>query len=370
MTGRHRRRSLRHVSEEASRGAVTEQALRARLGTGYVTVDDYLKLADLLTSDSRFQEAVELYEDALRQLKFTNVERARLAYQLGALLEGTAAGSRAEAARYARMALSYLSHEPDSFDVSLIRGLSYSVLAHGVWFVDPSAGEEAARSGIRWLQQVVQEYGMAADATPAYYELARLYNALRQPLFAIECCENYLRGDLDEASRIAGLTVLAEAQESAGRLEDAEATTEEVLHHTESSNAASPALYHTLGLIKLAQRQLPEARVAFEAALQSLQTLPPGPDPEMARALYWALVQLHFESGSFPETIITLRQLLAYYTEDVAGRRRVYLWLGDCYAKSGNVAEARRSYEEVLRSPDASDEEREAAREGLSTLSV
>jgi tetratricopeptide (TPR) repeat protein len=357
------------VSEEAS-GPVTEQALRGRLGTGYVTVDDYLELAGLLTRGSRFQDAVEIYQDGLRQLKFTNAERARLAYQLGALLEGAAVGTRAEAACYAKMALSYLTNAPDSFDVSLIRGLTYSVLAHGVWFVDRGAGEDAARLGIRWLQQVVQQYGTAANGTPAYYELARLYSALRQPLYAIECCENYLQGDLDDASRVAGLTVLAEAQESAGRLEDAESTTKEALRHTENSNAASPALYYTLGLTKLARKQLPEARAAFEAALRSLQTLPPGPDPEMARALYWALVQLHFELGNLSETISTLRQLLAHYAEDVAGRRRVYLWLGDCYTKSGNGAEARRCYEEVLSSSRASDEEREAAREGLSTLII
>jgi hypothetical protein len=58
----------------------------------------------------------------------------------------------------------------------------------------------------------------------------------------------------------------------------------------------------------------------------------------------------------------------AHYPEDSSGRRRAYLWLGDCHADLGMPAEARSDYEQVLASPGASDEERAAAHEGLAAL--
>jgi len=357
------------MGNRRSRPRLTEPELRARIDASLAAVDDYIELAEVLKRASRFQEAADIYERGLQAAHLTKLERASLACELGAVTEMASLGPRSRSAALAEQALAYLPDEPESCDVVLIRGLSYSVLAHAVWFSDRAAGEEAAHAGIRWLEQAVRDCRADVENTAAYYELARLHNALKEPLVAAEYCERYLRSDLDKPSRLAALTVLAEAQESAGQLDDAERTVHEALRWAGDDNRARPLLYQTLGLIALAREQWPKARDAFDEALHALLSIEPrDPDPEMVRHLYWALVQVHFKMGNRRDAIAALKQLLIYYDDDVSGRRRAYLWLGDCHADLSMRSEARRYYDEVLKSPRASDEERAAARDGLAAL--
>jgi tetratricopeptide (TPR) repeat protein len=353
------------VTEQANSGeSPSEPELRARIAAGSREATDYLELANLLANGSRFQEATSIYELGLR-LDFPNVEKARFAWELGSILE-TRIGARADARSFAHRALSLLADECESPDVLLLRGLSQSLLAHAVWFEDAGAGAEAARAGVHWLERVIQDHALDDAVTAAYYELARLHNALGEPDKAIGFCRGYLRAELGKRERLAALMVLAEALQLAGRMPEAESATQEALRHAEDDRGTLPNLYLTLGLIQRAGNRRDEARASFEAGLRLLREQPD--DWELTRTLYWHKAELHFEMGNLPEAVATLQQLLGYCPEDGIDRRRAHLWLGECHANLGRSAEARSHYEQVLISPGASSEERAAAREGLTAL--
>lgn len=348
-------------------GHPSEPELRARIAAGSRDATDYLALADLLKETSRFQEAAHIYEQAL-EIDLRNVDKARFAWELGSLIETGKMGRRADARSYADRALALLSDEGESRDVLLLRGLSQSLLAHAVWFEGPHAGAEAARLGVRWLEQVIRDYGHEDAVAIAYYELARLHNALGEPDKAIGFCRQYLRGELDKGERLAALMVLAEALESAGRMSEAESATREALGYAEEVKDALPNLYLTLALIQRAENRRIEARESLELALSALQDYPfPPADFELTRILYWRFAELHFEMGNFPEAASVLTKLLAEYAED-RHRQRALIWRAECYASMGQPEQARRDYEQILASAAASDEERATAREGLTEL--
>lgn len=343
---------------------LSEAELRARVAAGSPEPKDYLELAALLKVTARHHEAASLYKQGL-QLDLSKVDRARLAMELGSLLE-TGLGLRAEACSFAEQALSLLDEEVESRDVLLLRGFSESVRAHAMWLANASAGEEAGRAAVHWLERVARDYSYDPAAAPAYYELARLYNALGQPQRAIGRCQEYLRHGLGKHEQLAVLIVLAEALQLAGRLTEAETTTREAMRHADETPEALPTLYLSLGLVQRAGHHRAEVQASFETALRILRDH--GGDTELTRALYWRLAELHSEAGNQPEAAIALQQLVTHYPEDSTARRRAYLWLGDCYAAQGMRADARSYYEQVLASTQTSEEERSAAREALAAL--
>ncbi|HET6367995.1 MAG TPA: tetratricopeptide repeat protein, partial [Pseudomonadales bacterium] len=222
----------------------SEPELRAHIAGGSLDADDYLQLADLLKATSRFQEAGQVYQQALG-LDLEHVEKARVAWELGSLLE-TSMGQRASARMMAHLALSLLSKQPESGDVLLLRGLSQSLLAHSVWFEDADAGIRTAHLGVESLQRVIRQYSADPAMGVAHYEVARLYNALGDPESAIGACREYLRSEPDRRSRLAALSVLAEALELAGRLPEAEIAVREGLSCVENDKGMLPNLYLTL----------------------------------------------------------------------------------------------------------------------------
>jgi len=150
---------------------------------------------------------------------------------------------------------------------------------------------------------------------------------------------------------------------------EAEIAVREGLSCAENDKGTLPNLYLTLALIKKAENQPSEAVRSLEEALKALQE--PGAslrDPEMTIVILWRLAELHSEMSNQRAAAATLIQLLNHYPVDSSGRRRAQLWLGDSHANSGMLKEARKYYEQVLTSPQASDEEQAAARDGLAEL--
>ena len=355
------------MSESTFDRTRSEPELRARIAGGSLDADDYLELAELLKDASRFHEAVQVYEQAL-SLGLEHVDKARVAWELGSLLE-TSMGQRASPRMMAHLALSLLSEQPESGNVLLLRGLSQSLLAHSVWFEDADAGIRTAHLGVESLQRVIRQYSDDPAMGVAHYELARLYNALGDPESAIGACREYLRSEPDRRSRLAALSVLAEALELAGRLPEAEIAVREGLSCVENDKGMLPNLYLTLALIKKAENQPSEAVRNLEEALKALRELDAAlRDPEMMSVILWHLAELHSEMGNQRAAAATLTQILNHYPDDSSDRRRAQLWLGDSHANSGMLEEARKYYEQVLTSPQASDEDRAAARDGLAEL--
>jgi tetratricopeptide (TPR) repeat protein len=344
----------------------SEAELRARLAAGSRDAEDYIELTNLLKEASRYEEAVQIYEQALT-LEVSKIEKAKFAWALGEVHE--AMGNSADAARLARQTVALLSDEPLSGDTLLFRGLSYSLLARAIWFEDEAAGAEAARSGLQALEQFMAEHGDSPETTMAYYEAARLHNTLSNPGEAIGLCEKYLGSDPSPRDRLAALVIMSQAQQQAGRLAAVEQTVMEALRYAESDRGVLPNLYVTLGLARRDAGRPAEARQAFDEALRALEADPfLSQDRAFLRVIYENLADLHYEARNFAEAISLHERVLTEYPDDGSGRHRALISLGHCYAASGSPDRARWYYEQVLASPVVSDEYRRYAYDALAAL--
>lgn len=343
-----------------------EVGLRARIAAGSRDVDDYLELADLLQGVSRWDEALRIYEQA-RGLGLQNVAKAKLTVRLGSLHQNRM--DRKAAAAFAREALTLVRDEPDSVEVLLIRGCSQSVLAHALWVDDPEAGADGARIAVKWLERVIQEDNASRDAPTAYYEMARLHNALGNPGQAIRFSREYLRHDLDQCNRLAGKLVLADALVAIDHLLEAEAVIADAFRDAEAFGETPPTLYLLSGLVHQSAHRPAEARRAFEQALEIVQEDKYlSGDTEFVRTLNWHLADLDRNTGDYAHQVNVLHRLLRLYPEGHAEWHRILIWLGDCHARLGHAAEARRYYQQVIAASTASKAERDAARDGLAEL--
>lgn len=344
-----------------------EADLRARVAAGSPEAADYLELGNLLKSASRFEEAAGIYHEALR-LHLPSKEKARLAWELGELLDGVMNRGQ-EAVTLAREALSLLAAEPESLDTLLLRGLSYSLIARAVWFRDADAGRNAARQAIPLLERVIREHEEPDDVAMALNDAAWAYSALGDPNRAIELCQECLRRQPHPRRRLPALMTLAEALRLAGRFSEAEDAVMRALQYSSADPMTRPALHLTLGLIQRGANQLPAALGAFEQARTELQSRPLGAwDPELLRAIYGNLAELYYQGGDLAGAIGMIEQLLTQYPEASPDRPRILNWLGRCHEARGSYDEARRHYEQVLASPIAGDEDRADAQEGLAAL--
>ena len=343
-----------------------EVGLRARIAGGSRDVDDYLELADVLQGASRWDEALAIYEQA-RGLDLQNLAKAKLTTRLGLLHQHRM--DRKAAPAFAREALTLVRDEPDSVEVLLIRGCSQSVLAHALWVDDPEAGADEARVAVKWLERVIREDNTSRDATTACYEIARLHNALGNPDQAIIFSQEYLRHDLDQCNRLAGKLVLADALVATDRFREAEATIADAFHDAETFGETPPTLYLLLGLVHQDARRPAEAQRAFEQALKVVQEdkYLRG-DKEFVRTLHWHLADLDRNTGNYAHQVSILHELLRLYPEGHAEWHRILIWLGDCHARLGHAAEARRCYQQVIAASTASKAERDAARDGMRDL--
>jgi len=352
------------MKEPEPEESLSEPELRARIAAGSRHATDHLALADLLKENSRFEEAAQVYEQGLA-VELSDVEKARLAWELSAMLDRMGRGREAVSA--ARKVLRLLVQEADSADVLLLRGMSHKAIALALLLDDAGAAAQAARSAVESLERLVRDYGVSDATVGVYLELAWLYSWSDADK-AIECCEAYLRqDDLTARERAQGFLTLAEALRRAERLPEAEDRARRALN-CQGGDAVpgQPLMYQTLGRIQRDANKPAEARRSLENALSALRRLPYG-NQDIERDVYWDLAELQHGTGDFPEAVSVLTKLVQDHPED-ARRQRALLWRGQCYANLGLREQARQDYQEVLNSSVASEEERAAAREGLAEL--
>ena len=107
--------------------------------------------------------------------------------------------------------------------------------------------------------------------------------------------------------------------------------------------------------------ELTAARTWYETVL----TAPLASSEDRAEAqvwLLWSEGRIQSRSGEHQAAARTFRRLLDRYRDDDADRRNVLGWLGDSYYAAGDFAQALEPYEEIARSPRASEEERKRGR--------
>lgn len=349
-------------SEERSRKA----ELRDRIAAGSQDPDDYRELANLLKADGQDNVAIRVYERALA-LHLTGMQRASVLWELGTLVDASRA-ERARARVLAEEALDILSRESNSPEARLLRGLTLSLLAHAMWFHDDRTARDIAEQGLQVLERVI-EVGRGEAVGMAYFEAARLLNALNRPEKAITFCQEYLRQPLPVRDRVEVLIVLADALQLAGRFADAEQAATEALQSAEGQPYPLPYVYLSLGSIQLAAGRLHEARETFELALRELnrhESL--RDDRESLTAMYGNLAEIYYDSGDYERAAEAFGRLLGLHPDDGMARHRILVWLGDCHIAMGRPTEARPYYEEVVRSPMATGEERQHAQDGLALL--
>jgi hypothetical protein len=348
-----------------------ESDLRARIAARSTNRDDYLELADLLERACRFAEARELYRQALDG-PLARTDMAAILWRLGSLLDSM--GQLAEAASVGRRMLTLLADEPEWGSVSLYRGFAHALLAHVTWPNDPVTGASEARLAAGLLEEgLTQQMDDESITTIGYHELARLYGALgdfdRAAGYAMRCLDR----QANPRDGVATLHVLAETLERAGRTSEAEQWLDRALEIMKENPALLqlylPRLYGLRGAIKLSSGRHREARTLLEEALSALdhhEFL--RHSVETRQAILWQLAQVRYEIDDFGRAAEALSWLRDSYSEKTAERYRALAWLGACYARVGRRDLARHAYSAVIASANASDEDKEVARDALSSL--
>src|SRR2546422_4505593 len=130
----------------------SEVELQRKIAAGSRDAKDYSRLADLLVNAGRYDEAVSLYHQELN-LPLANLQRAKVSVDLGWLLYER--GQQSRALPLARSAIELLSQESESAELLFLRGLSWSLLAHCLWFTDEKSGADAAHSALRCLDRLI-----------------------------------------------------------------------------------------------------------------------------------------------------------------------------------------------------------------------
>jgi tetratricopeptide (TPR) repeat protein len=344
----------------------SEAALRARIMAGSQNVDDYLSLSDILKSAGRDEEAILVYEQALR-LHLTRIEQATVLTQLGALLDG-ARDQRDEARTLARKALELIEGEPETPQTLLLRGLSLSRIANVTWPEDASEAERIGRLALQVLERVIETGGQDESMAVAYFDAAALYSFLGDQERAVNLYQRYLhRPALDARGRVETLYMLAEALRLAERLSDAEEALQTAVRLLDTSSVQAPDVLVTLGLVQHAAGRPTEAR---ESLLRALQTLMQQErrDRQLLRTIHGQLGVIEYDAGEYAKAADSFKQALDGCAEDGVDRHRLLVWLGDCHLAIGATAQARSYYGQVLDSPEAAGEEREHALDGLARL--
>jgi len=74
---------------------------------------------------------------------------------------------------------------------------------------------------------------------------------------------------------------------------------------------------------------------------------------------------VHYDLGEYREGALEYKETIRRCDQNVSLRDNATLWLGHCYYASGNYREARESYLHLLASPQASEEQKGEAQEGV-----
>jgi tetratricopeptide (TPR) repeat protein len=226
----------------------------------------------------------------------------------------------------------------------------------------------AGRAAIECLEGILSADAIATDLTEAYLEAARLHAWLGDAERASSLARTYLGKVHDPQLRFSGLIALSEALRRQRHYQEAQAVAEEAVAAA-TGLAASFLALSTKAAVEVDAHELEQARETITRVSVLLPT-----HPYLARDLRtltdttWRLAETSYDLQRYKEAGEALTRILSLHAADDSDRRRALLLLGHCHLALGENAPARRCYEEVLRSPSASAEETQTARDALAKL--
>jgi tetratricopeptide (TPR) repeat protein len=145
-----------------------------------------------------------------------------------------------------------------------------------------------------------------------------------------------------------------------GNLREAAATYQEVVESTMESDPDHGEAQLWLGRCHEGMGGYADARACFEKVV----VLPTPSEDDKLSARGGIARSLH-HVREYRKALIVYRDLLSSYPEHDPRLANTINWLGDCYQGLGDYAKARESYEKVLASPTASEDEKLDARVGI-----
>jgi len=342
--------------------ANTVDELRNKIAAGSRDPKNYSDLASLSFDAGHYDEAIAIHQEALR-LPLSNLQRGRVHLDLAWLFHWLekSAQARTEAEEAARL----FSKEPESKEVTFLRGITESLLAQ--CSEDPDTSTNAARLGLRWLNALIADDPDFENIAFAYFQAARLHNQLGNPKEAIKLCKECLQKDLSPEERLDCLVEFVEALRLTRQFTEAEHALREELKRTNKGNRAK--LYSTLGLVLRSSNRPAEARDFLLEALSELKAQADlVTNAALVKEINWTLGELYYESGEYDQAITTYKELLALYPEDDVNHRNALSEVGQCYYRKGRLTEAESCYTQVLNSHNASSRERALIQQGLGNI--
>lgn len=342
-----------------------EQELRERIQAGLAGLADYRALRDILDEAGRGDEALAVFEQAL-DLPVPATEKATALAEMASMLYWL--GRRERAINMAEAALSQVAAHGGSPEALMVRGLSHATLANCLYPADRGASRRYAGLAIESFEQLLRDHLDFEELVAACLHAAGVHMLQQNYARAADLYREAMRRDPSERNILHCLVWLGSALRSEGRYAEAEGRLREALDTVEADRRALPRVYFELGMVQRLTNRPEEAMVSFERALAALDFNPAlRADRDFLAEVKWELGHLYYSAGRYREAISAFREALPNLPEPYP------YWyaltsLGHCYLASRQDAQARDCYEEVLAAERASDEDKAAAREGLSRL--
>jgi len=341
-----------------------EEKLRQKIAAGSQDPDDYRNLTDLLFPSGRYDEAIALYQRALT-LQLTDFKKAQLSMELAWTYYNV--GQQVQVAQLARQALSLLSTETKTAEVSYCLGSSQALLAFTESVRAPAAGTEAARLALDWLEKAIADDSNFIDKPYAYIDAAQMLSMLGNVDKAIVLCEKCLNQEISEHQRILCLITYSQSLQREERFAEAEQTiTQALLYGKNYKSGLFHTLYMELGTIQRFTSRLTESRKSYEQALAALKSDPYfHSDAEILGEIYFGLAIVCYERGEYQDAVSAYSEVLRCKSKDTPSYSTALCWLGRSYEAIEDHRKARDCYSEVVASPSASEDDKSLARNGL-----
>jgi len=350
------------VTRSVAHGSKSE--LQRRIAAGSQKTEDYLDLSDILGRELKFEEAKTLLNGALT-LDIGNTEKAKIAVELGRLLyyyfdEPSRAISLAEEA------IKLLSNEPETWDVMFLRALGSALIGECLWITENQAASEAASTSLALLERLILHAQEFEEMREVQYEAARVCNLLRETDRAIQLCEDCLGKPLTDEQRLSCLIIYGQALSTKGQFLEAERVLKEALECVRIDERMLPLVHSELGSTYRNAGHFFEARESFVLAMNALRALPTiGNNRHMLSQLYSQIAELCYELEEHDKATRIFETVLQYHSESDLEYWTAVNWLGHCHNAEGNYDKARECFDRVIKSPYASDLDKQSARQGL-----
>jgi tetratricopeptide (TPR) repeat protein len=190
--------------------------------------------------------------------------------------------------------------------------------------------------------------------------LEEAQHSLQQALQALES-HPYWRDDPQFLTHVYGN--LGELYYESGQYVEAMAAFQKIIGCHPNDDAERREAFRWLGQSYHATGRYAEARDCYEQVLNS----PVSSEAEKA-SVQAGLGKVYYDEGDYEQGVATFETIVASFPEDNAFHCDVLLWLGCSYQALALDAKARDCFEQVLKSPHASEAEVSSAQKRLSRL--